>query len=66
MDMTKVKNSNGVDIFVCKSCIDGEHISYGHDHRDGDRHHNDCKNMGLSKEFGSIQCCCEAGQKEEE
>lgn len=40
---------------VCQSCLDGEHLSYGVDHRDGEDGRCDCKNVS---EDGKSQCGC--------
>ncbi len=42
---------------ICQACIDGNHISYGHDHRNSEEGRSDCKNVGT---LGStlVQCSC--------
>jgi hypothetical protein len=46
---------NGGRVFVCESCADGKHISYGVDHRTGPPGHRDCKNLSPD---GQGQCAC--------
>ena len=51
-----------IAVNVCKSCLDGEHLSYGVDHRDGDPNHCGCKNVGVDRANGeskkTTQCGC--------
>ena len=45
-------------VFICRSCMRGEHTSYGCDHRlaaDG-VHAGDCKNLSPD---GKRQCACD-------
>lgn len=42
---------------ICESCLSGKHLSYGDDHRLGDKGRCDCKNMGET-ESKSVQCLC--------
>ncbi len=44
----------------CESCKNGEHLSYGDDHRDGPEGRNDCKNVGVLN-GKVVQCNCVAG-----
>ena len=45
---------DGVLVSVCQSCLDGEHKSYGDDHRNGPPERCDCKNILDDK----TQCMC--------
>ena len=51
--MERVILKNGLIVNICKSCLKGEHISYGYDHRKGEVDRRDCKNAE-----GNIQCQC--------
>jgi hypothetical protein len=42
---------------ICKACLDGNHMSYGHDHRDSEKNRSDCKNVGTIGDT-VVQCCC--------
>lgn len=42
-------------VFVCESCLRGEHQSYGCDHRTGPEDRRDCKNLSPD---GKWQCLC--------
>jgi hypothetical protein len=42
-------------VFVCESCLRGEHQSYGCDHRNGPEDGRDCKNLSPD---GKRQCLC--------
>jgi len=42
-------------VFVCDSCLRGEHQSYGCDHRNGPEDRRDCKNLSPD---GKRQCLC--------
>ena len=46
---------DGVDVFVCDSCLAGRHISYGTDHRSGIVDRRSCKNLTPD---GKRQCAC--------
>ena len=46
---------DGVLVPVCQSCLDGEHNSYGCDHRDGPPERRDCKNLSKDRK---TQCMC--------
>jgi hypothetical protein len=45
---------------ICKACLDGNHMSYGHDHRTGEENRADCKNVGVVGDT-VVQCCCVVG-----
>ena len=38
---------------VCESCLEGEHVSYGDDHRLGEKDRRDCKSVE-----DNVQCIC--------
>lgn len=46
---------NGVEVWICQSCLDGEHWTYGWDHRAGEVDRRDCKNL---TDDGRHQCAC--------
>jgi len=41
---------------VCESCLKGDHISYGYDHRQGEIGRRSCKNLSEDRQ---TQCCCD-------
>ena len=43
----------GIEVYVCKSCLSGDHLSYGQDHRQGEKGRCGCKNVS-----GGAQCAC--------
>jgi hypothetical protein len=58
MKMHKIKVGSGTEsilVNVCESCVSGEDISCGGDHRDSDREWRDCKNLNGE---GKSQCGC--------
>ena len=42
-------------VFVCEECLNGTHVSYGHDHRLGPDDRCGCKNLS---DDGQYQCSC--------
>ncbi len=56
MKMFKIYLSDGGFVYVCKNCLEGNHISYGSDHRLGEQvDRRDCKNIS---DDGQHQCGC--------
>jgi hypothetical protein len=52
MDMYLINGS-----VKCQACIDGNHLSYGSDHRCGEKDRSDCKNVGTIGDT-VVQCNC--------
>ena len=48
-------NVQGIEVYVCESCLSGDHLSYGSDHRQGEKGRCDCKNVNESR---TSQCAC--------
>jgi hypothetical protein len=51
----------GMSVPVCQSCLDGDHQSYGYDHRTHEEGRCDCKNVS---EDNRSQCCCNPADPE--
>lgn len=46
---------NGIRIWMCESCLKGDHMSYGCDHRTGEKYRRGCKNLSDARDK---QCGC--------
>jgi hypothetical protein len=48
---------SGLTAWVCESCLKGEHLSYGYDHRQKEEGRRDCKNIAYVN-GQTRQCNC--------
>jgi len=46
---------DGIKNKICESCLMGDHMSYGFDHRTGEEGRRDCKNISIDNQS---QCVC--------
>lgn len=58
MTLVEVEQPGGVvSVSICESCMEGKHMTYGHDHSMGPVGRRTCKNISDDRQR---QCCCDS------